>query len=240
MNHHKKILSVLVCVVLFATLTITPATALNYDSNQNKVLNAVQIKELETQIHALNKEFPDANLSVSRAISHTNEMLSLNRDARSQYIRTLFSNEPQEEYTVIDGNEVKTLKVYAAGAYEVAGRTLGSSTSSGTTTTYQNTQVYVRYIIGVSGFEMSYKVNHIHSPSGSTVTSTHSVASTFGQNNIANYRVSGKTIVNGTGAQAVVTGDVDLWDATGSTWAYLYTLTLTFSASTLQASVSSY
>lgn len=163
----RKLFAVLValCVVISAS-----SSALAYDEPRLKETNEMELYEIgkETIIETITefkKEFPEADISIDKALTLAEEHSIMTKEERIDYYKTLKKQGPTQVYskTLSDGNEI-TLKVYSDSLFEETGITLGTKNTYGVTDYYTGTKVWVKHLFDFLTCNVHYYVDHYRSP----------------------------------------------------------------------------
>ena len=232
-----RIAIIVITMIILLSLS-SPAFAHDYEKDENPFLDDARIIDA---INTVNKEFPEANLSVDDALEEANLIKEYSYSEILLYLKTLFAAGPKETFVRKDVNgDIAVLDVFSPLVQASHGFNLGSPSVSGYVTTYTGTKVWANGIYAIlfteAGGYAEYYIDHYYNSAldSGWVTNTYGLYYTGG----ARIYLTGASIVQGSGAYSAVEYECTENDPFTGILTYLGHVELRFYATPFNTSLS--
>ena len=159
MKRLKKSLRVVISMFLVLVMLGGSCVFADEDSDSVTVITLSET-DLKQKIIDLMEKYPEADLDVDTFLCAANQTNSLNAKEMEEYIKTIVSKGPSQEYSLETEKGKSTLLIYANQYAAEYGFEYGEELIGNDAVYWDGTYVYAQSIWGFTNLSLSYYVNH--------------------------------------------------------------------------------
>jgi len=168
------------------------------DEMITKQLTTEKIAYIKSDINMIKSIFPEAEIDIDEYLNYQAVLTTTLPQEKMELHKKILAAGPVQKFDKVfpDGSKIQ-LTVYINSVYEYCGVTLASPTYSSGWYYYTGSTVYANNVQGISGLNISYKVDHSLDSYGSGyASSAHSARNTIVWDHVVCYEIRPKQFNN--------------------------------------------